>query len=69
VSVFAGCGYAQVINYSFMAEDWTVTTPADDLLRSVVPLRNPLSKEAGVLRTTLIPACADGGAKPESGPP
>jgi phenylalanyl-tRNA synthetase beta chain len=30
--------------------------PADDLLRRVVPLRNPLSKEAGVLRTTLIPS-------------
>jgi phenylalanyl-tRNA synthetase beta chain len=53
-----GCGYTQVINYSFMAEEDLdrLRLPADDLLRSVVPLRNPLSKEAGVLRTTLIPS-------------
>jgi phenylalanyl-tRNA synthetase beta chain len=53
-----GCGYTQVINYSFMAEEDLdrLQLPADDLLRSVVPLRNPLSKEAGVLRTTLIPS-------------
>ena len=53
-----GCGYTQVINYSFMAEEDLdrLQLHADDLLRSVVPLRNPLSKEAGVLRTTLIPS-------------
>jgi phenylalanyl-tRNA synthetase beta chain len=52
-----GCGYTQVINYSFMAEEDLdrLQLPADDLLRSVVALRNPLSKEAGVLRSTLIP--------------
>jgi phenylalanyl-tRNA synthetase beta chain len=51
-----GCGYTQVINYSFMPEEDLdrLQLPADDPLRSVVPLRNPLSKEAGVLRTTLI---------------
>ena len=53
-----GCGYTQVINYSFMAEEDLdrLQLPADDLLRNLVPLRNPLSKEAGVLRTTLVPS-------------
>ena len=53
-----GSGYTQVINYSFMPEEDLdrLQLPADDLLRTVVPLRNPLSKEAGVLRTTLIPS-------------
>jgi phenylalanyl-tRNA synthetase beta chain len=53
-----GCGYTQVINYSFMPEEDLdrLQLPAEDPLRSVVPLRNPLSKEAGVLRTTLIPS-------------
>ena len=53
-----GCGYTQVINYSFMPEEDLdrLQLPPDDLLRSIVPLRNPLSKEAGVLRTTLIPS-------------
>ncbi|MBI3327441.1 MAG: phenylalanine--tRNA ligase subunit beta [Nitrospinae bacterium] len=52
-----GCGYTEVINYSFMnAEDLDrLQLPADDPLRHTVPLRNPLSKESGVLRTTLIP--------------
>jgi phenylalanyl-tRNA synthetase beta chain len=53
-----GCGYSQVINYSFMPEEDLdrLQLPADDPLRSVVSLRNPLSKEASVLRTTLIPS-------------
>jgi phenylalanyl-tRNA synthetase beta chain len=53
-----GCGYTQVINYSFMPEEDLdrLQLPADDPWRSVVPLRNPLSKEAGVLRTTLLPS-------------
>jgi phenylalanyl-tRNA synthetase beta chain len=53
-----GCGYTQVINYSFMPEEDLdrLQLPADDLLRRVVPLRNPLSKEAGVMRSTLIPS-------------
>jgi phenylalanyl-tRNA synthetase beta chain len=58
LDLLIGCGYTQVINYSFMNEDDLdrLQLPADDPLRSVVPLRNPLSKEAGVLRTTLIPS-------------
>jgi phenylalanyl-tRNA synthetase beta chain len=53
-----GCGYTQVINYSFMPEEDLdrLQIPPDDSLRQVVPLRNPLSKEAGVMRTTLIPS-------------
>jgi phenylalanyl-tRNA synthetase beta chain len=58
LDVLLGCGYTQVINYSFMNEDDLdrLQLPDDDPLRHVVPLRNPLSKEAGVLRTTLIPS-------------
>jgi phenylalanyl-tRNA synthetase beta chain len=53
-----GCGYTQVINYSFMPEEDLdrLQLPSDDPLRSLIPLRNPLSKEAGVLRTTLVPS-------------
>jgi phenylalanyl-tRNA synthetase beta chain len=53
-----GCGYTQVINYSFMPEEDLdrLQIPPDHPLRQVVSLRNPLSKEAGVLRTTLIPS-------------
>jgi phenylalanyl-tRNA synthetase beta chain len=53
-----GCGYTQVINYSFMPEDDLdrLQIPGDDPLRRVVPLRNPLSQEAGVLRSTLVPS-------------
>jgi phenylalanyl-tRNA synthetase beta chain len=53
-----GCGYTQVINYSFMVEEDLdrLRLPVDDPLRSLVPLRNPLSQEAGVLRTTLVPS-------------
>jgi phenylalanyl-tRNA synthetase beta chain len=53
-----GSGYTQVITYSFMAEEDLdrLQLPADDPWRRLVSLRNPLSKEAGVLRTTLIPS-------------
>jgi phenylalanyl-tRNA synthetase beta chain len=52
-----GCGYSQIVNYSFMPEEDLdrLQLPTDDPLRRLVPLRNPLSKEAGVLRTTLVP--------------
>ena len=52
-----GAGFTQVVNYSFMNEEDLdrLQLPADDPLRNVVALRNPLSKEAAVLRTTLIP--------------
>jgi phenylalanyl-tRNA synthetase beta chain len=58
VEYLVGCGYTQVINYSFMAEEDLdrLQLATDDPLRSLVPLRNPLSKDAGVLRTTLIPS-------------
>jgi phenylalanyl-tRNA synthetase beta chain len=58
LEILLGCGYTQVINYSFMNEEDLdrLQLPDDDPLRHVVPLRNPLSKEAGVLRTTLIPS-------------
>ncbi|HEX9871379.1 MAG TPA: phenylalanine--tRNA ligase subunit beta, partial [Candidatus Tectomicrobia bacterium] len=53
-----GCGYTQVVNYSFMPEEDLdrLQLPADNPLRRFIALRNPLSKEAGVLRTTLVPS-------------
>jgi phenylalanyl-tRNA synthetase beta chain len=58
LDLLIGCGYTQVINYTFMNEEDLdrLQLPADDPLRRVVSLRNPLSKEAGVLRTTLVPS-------------
>jgi len=58
LDLLIGCGYTQVINYTFMNEEDLdrLQIPADDPLRHVVSLRNPLSKEAGVLRTTLVPS-------------
>jgi phenylalanyl-tRNA synthetase beta chain len=58
LELLVGCGYTQIINYSFMAEEDLdrLQLSADDPLRRFVPLRNPLSKEAGVLRTTLVPS-------------
>lgn len=53
-----GCGYTEVIHYSFMnADDLNrLQLAADDVLRQTLPLRNPLNKEMGVLRTTLVPS-------------
>lgn len=58
LDLLMGCGYTQVINYTFMHEEDLdrLQLSADDPVRSVVPLRNPLSKEASVLRTTLVPS-------------
>jgi phenylalanyl-tRNA synthetase beta chain len=58
LDLLIGCGYTQVVNYTFMNEEDLdrLQLPTDDPLRRVVSLRNPLSKEAGVLRTTLVPS-------------
>ncbi len=48
-----GAGYNQTINYSFIAEEdlQRLELPADRLIR----LRNPLSKDQSVMRTSLLP--------------
>ena len=55
--VLTGLGLAEVITYSFInpkAFD-LLRLPADDPLRNVLGLRNPISEEQSVLRTTLLP--------------
>jgi phenylalanyl-tRNA synthetase beta chain len=51
-------GYSEVINYSFIdPEDFDrLNLPEDDPLRRVVTLKNPLTAEQSVMRTTLLPS-------------
>ncbi|RMF86281.1 MAG: phenylalanine--tRNA ligase subunit beta [Nitrospinota bacterium] len=51
------CGFYEVITYSFINPQALdrLRCPADDPLRQGLRLRNPLSKEASMMRTTLIP--------------
>ncbi|HEY3346665.1 MAG TPA: phenylalanine--tRNA ligase subunit beta [Nitrospirota bacterium] len=51
-------GYSEVINYSFInPEDFDrLNLPDDDPLRNVVTLKNPLTAEQSVMRTTLLPS-------------
>ncbi len=54
---FAGSGFTEAINYSFIAEKHAdmLTLGADDPRRNVVRLLNPISEDQGVMRTTLLP--------------
>lgn len=47
----------EVINYSFINNDWLdrLMLPDEDYRRNVVRIANPLSEEQGVMRTTLLP--------------
>ncbi|MGA2191932.1 MAG: phenylalanine--tRNA ligase subunit beta [Nitrospirota bacterium] len=51
-------GYNEVINYSFIdpRDLDRILLPEDDYRRKVVTLRNPLTVEQSVMRTTLIPS-------------
>ena len=55
-TVMNGLGYTEAINYSFinpaMAEQ--LGLPEGDPLRSFVKIRNPLTEEQAVMRTTLV---------------
>jgi phenylalanyl-tRNA synthetase beta chain len=54
-AVLTGAGYSEVINYSFVsadAIDWLGLSPTDER-RTQVRIRNPLTEEQAVLRTTL----------------
>jgi len=50
-------GFSEAINYSFVTEKHfdLLGLAAEDPLRATVRLRNPLSDEQGVMRTTLLP--------------
>ncbi|KAB2341109.1 phenylalanine--tRNA ligase subunit beta [Actinomadura rudentiformis] len=53
----AGSGYAEVLNFPFVAaKDWdSLQLPADDARRVALRLANPLSEDEPLLRTTLLP--------------
>ena len=55
--LMAGSGFAEVINYSFVAESSVdkLGLPADDPRRENVAILNPLSEDQAVMRTTLVP--------------
>jgi phenylalanyl-tRNA synthetase beta chain len=54
--VMTGAGYQEVINYSFVSPQAVdqLGLPADDERRRLVAIRNPLTEEQAVMRTTLI---------------
>ena len=54
---FLAAGMMEAINYSFCAPDCfdKIRLGTDSPMRDAVPLRNPLSPEMSVLRTTLMP--------------
>jgi phenylalanyl-tRNA synthetase beta chain len=49
------CGLTEVINYSFIKEEWLEQLKFPYSSISPIHLRNPLSREWKVMRTTLIP--------------
>jgi phenylalanyl-tRNA synthetase beta chain len=52
-----GCGFNEVINYSFIAPDAVdrIELKGESRRRRVVSILNPISEEMAVLRTSLIP--------------
>jgi phenylalanyl-tRNA synthetase beta chain len=56
-AVMTGLGFAEAINYSFVAEKHLdmLEIPADDPRRNWVHLLNPLTEEQAVMRTMLLP--------------
>src|SRR5204862_498316 len=54
----AEAGYVEVLCYPFVGSSTLddLGLPADDELRRAVRLRNPLSEEEPLLRTSLLPA-------------
>ncbi|MBN1662176.1 MAG: phenylalanine--tRNA ligase subunit beta [Deltaproteobacteria bacterium] len=55
-NILNGCGYSEVINYSFVtfrACD-LLRLDADDERRNVVRIRNPLTEDQSVMRTTIV---------------
>ena len=56
-----GAGFSEAINYSFISEKSLemLGLSEDDPRLQVVRLRNPISEEQGVMRTTLLPGLLD----------
>ena len=56
-NILTSLGLTEVINYSFTDEKYfdAINTPQDDPLRKIMKLRNPLSQNWSVMRTTLLP--------------
>ena len=54
--IMTGSGYQEVINYSFVAPDAVdhLGLPEGDERRLLVRIRNPLTEEQAVMRTTLV---------------
>jgi phenylalanyl-tRNA synthetase beta chain len=57
-TLLIGQGYRETINYSFINSDHLdrLKVPADHPWRNVVTIKNPLSEDQGILRTTVIPS-------------
>ncbi|MFP4037276.1 MAG: phenylalanine--tRNA ligase subunit beta [Desulfobacteraceae bacterium] len=55
--VMVGFGFTEVITFSFISMDAPdlLGAPEGSRLRATVPLVNPLSRDQGIMRTTLLP--------------
>ncbi|MGD8513728.1 MAG: phenylalanine--tRNA ligase subunit beta, partial [Deltaproteobacteria bacterium] len=55
--VFAGCGFSEVVSYSFIAQEACdrLQLARDDPRRHMVSILNPLTEDQAVMRTSLIP--------------
>ena len=56
-ALLQGCGFLEVLNYSFISRDWLrkLRLPPDDPRLDPIAVLNPLSEDQGVMRTSLIP--------------
>ena len=56
-NILISLGLTEVINYSFIDEKYfdAINIPQNDPLRKTIKLRNPLSQNWSVMRTTLLP--------------
>jgi len=59
--IMIGLGFTEIISYSFVSPDSADIIQAEDssAIRSFVRLRNPLSTEQSVMRTSLLPGLLD----------
>ena len=50
-------GFAEIVNYSFIAPDWDrLGLAADDCRRQNIRILNPLAEDQSVMRTSLVPS-------------
>jgi phenylalanyl-tRNA synthetase beta chain len=59
--ILIGCGLNEILTYSFISPKvWDLLgLPEDDPRRRAITIRNPLSEEQSVMRTSLIPGLMD----------